>query len=308
MQFKVATPRSQIGRCETLTRLANDSDGLVATTWVTIGASSSPRSNVKFDLSPDWVLESVQSTERRYSTVLQRISRSENAGSEIQIAPALENQALTLEFRCRNNSITKPEGSSSSTLTFDGDRPITVRDLKQSDIYWIEPTGRYTIEANPGLLQCQIDAHQISENQRQRLPRIGEVWLIKPEGSKIPSLTFRRQAAPYTAVLETTIEPSLRGVSANYRVKCAPLAGAVSSVTIDLDVIDHASIRWRQLICDNESEPQWIFVDSQSVRREDPKSKKKIVRPKAIYSHRSSSSDVGRIRIGRLCGIPISER
>ncbi len=268
------TPRSMQGRAESLTRLANDSDGLVATTWMNIAPSSTPRPALRISLAQGWVIESIQSPDRRFATALHRVPSSDQSEWQIEIDSAVDNQALLLEIRARNTSLVSPDGANSSTLTFEGDRPIAFRDLKQTDVYWIEPTGRYKVEATPELLQCQIDAREIAENQRQRLPSIGEVWLIKPDGGKIPRLTFRRQAAPYTALLETTIEPSILGVTANYRLKCVPLAGAVSSVTIDINHLGEVPIRWRQHRKTPDGIDRWTPVDSVYVRRDDRKTPK----------------------------------
>ncbi len=277
-----ATPRSRQGRTETWTRLSNDNDGLVATSWVGIGATANPRSSLRVTLSPGWTIESVQSTERRFMTTVHRVPNADNSEWQIQIAPAVENQAITLEIRTRNNSITKSDIANSTDLVFDGERPITFHDLKQSDFYWIEPTGRYKVDANAELLQCQIDLSTLTESQRQHLPRIGGVRLMKLDGRKLPRLTFRRQPAPFTAQLETALEPSLLGVSAHYRLKCIPIAGAVSSVTIDVPDSEDVSIRWRQRRNTSDSNDLWVPVESINVRRDNRKNPPKSAKSSGV--------------------------
>ncbi|MDZ4848917.1 MAG: hypothetical protein SGI77_06460 [Pirellulaceae bacterium] len=262
-----ASPRESLGVAETFTHLTNENNGFAATSWLTINASTNPRSAIRFLLSPGWTIESVQSTDRRYMPTVQKSPSSVASEWEILLSPPVANQELELEVRARYSSPTTSENSNTANLTFDGARPITFQDIQQTDFYRIEPVGRYRVDANVGLIQSRIDENQLSERQRDHLPRMGDVWLLKTESGAIPRLSFRRQSAPYSVELETDIVPGINCISATYRLRCKPIAGVVSSVTIDFSRLGNTSIRWRQKTNSSDLRNPWSAVESQSQRR-----------------------------------------
>ena len=275
----LASPRKLFGVADTLTRLSNEGDSLLATNWVSINANSNPRSAIRFLLSPGWTIESVQPTDRRYISTVQKVPSSELSEWEIQLTPPIVNQAIALEIRARYSPPSSSVNGNTAVFGFDGGRLISFQDFRQSDTYWIEPTGRYKIDANTELLQCRVDEKRLSESQRQRLPTIGDVWLIQPDGGKIPKLTFRKQAAPYSAQLESTITPGVDFLAVNYRLRCIPIAGAVSSVTIDLSRLGKTPIRWRQRRTSDEVDFQWMAAESQRQRLNTSRTENKSINP-----------------------------
>ena len=262
-----ATPRKLLGVAETLTRLANENETIVATSWITINANANPRAAIRFLVAPGWTIESAQPSDRRYLTTVQKVPTSETSEQEIELSPPLVNQALTLEIRSRYLSPSNSESMNATAITFDGGRPFSLRDMKQTDFYWIEPTGRYKIEANVGLVQCRVEAKELSENHRQRLPRIGDVWLIRPETGQVPGLTFRKQDSPYSVKLESSITPGVSFISATYRLRCTPIAGAVSSVSVDFNRLGDTPIRWRQRNLSNNGSEEWTAIHSRTLQR-----------------------------------------
>ncbi len=235
-------------------------------------------------ISPGWTVESVQSVERRFATVVHRAAESEHE-LDIEIVPPLEGQSIALEFRSRNASLSLSEASNPSLLMFDGERPINFLEVNQSDIYWVEPVGRYKLEATTELLQCQIDEQQLSEQHLDRLPRIVDIWLIKPDGSRIPNLIFRRQPAPYNVQAESYFQPSLNGVIHRYQLRCTPLAGTVSSVLVDLGQFSvPEQIQWRYRPLSNSGEESdWEMVQARVIHRDPKKNSKK---PPPCYPER----------------------
>ncbi len=266
-----ASPRKLLGVAETLTRLANENETVVATSWITINANANPRAAIRFLVASGWTIESVQPADRRFLTTVQKVPASETSEQEIELTPPLVNQALTLEIRSRFLSPSASELTNASKITFDGGRLLSLRDIKQTDFYWIEPTGRYKIEANVGLVQCRVEAKELSENHRQRLPRIGEVWLIRPEAGQVPGFTFRKQDSPYSVKLESSLTPGIEFISAIYRLRCTPIAGAVSSVSVDFNRLGDTPIRWRQRNLSKDGSEEWTAIHSQTLQRSEPR-------------------------------------
>ncbi len=84
-------------------------------------------------------------------------------------------------------------GQTIGDMEFGGGRIIVFDEVKQSDAYLIEPTGRYTIEANSALLPIRIKRASIVGLAAAAASEMGDFWLLRPAGGGLPRLVFHRQ-------------------------------------------------------------------------------------------------------------------
>jgi hypothetical protein len=251
----------QRGAMNTLSRLTNEKDGLDCTSWVSIDPKRSLTSVLHMRMPNGWTLDSVQSLDRRCTAIVERKGPPETGYYEIALTPPITTPA-TIEIRSRAAWTSPGSKADASENIFRGEKPFIFPDWEQRDEFWVEPIGRYKLEPNPNLIQSVIAENDVIEQHRSRLPRIGGVWLIRPTGSSLPELRFIGEQSPYNTQLETSLIPGLDSVVAEYRLRCTPLAGAISSITVDLAKSPLTSLRWRQKIVDENGIETWTPLES----------------------------------------------
>ncbi len=259
-----AHPTMKKGVIHSLSRLTNERDGLDCTSWVSIDPRRSLTSILRMRLPAGWTLDSVQSLDRRCTANVERKATPDAGYYDITLTPPIQTQA-TIEIRSRAAWSAPERESNTSQNFFRGEKPFVFPDWDQRDEFWVEPVGRYKLEPNAILIQSVIAEVDVSDLHRSRLPRIGGVWLIRPTGSRMPELRFIGEQSPYNTQLETSLIPGLESFVAEYKLRCTPLAGAISSITVDLAKSQATNLRWRQKIVSENGSETWTSLESRSI-------------------------------------------
>ncbi len=181
-----ALPIVDQGKVSSLSRVTNEADGLYCTSWVTIEPTRSLTSAVQLRIPGGWTLESIQSLDKRCAATVERLIPHESSRYEILLSPPIQN-ALTIEIRSRAAWQTSDIEAKNGERIFRGNKPFMFSGWKQQDDFWVEPIGRYKLEPNAALIENRISEEDVLETHRERLPRIGGVWLIRPSGEHLPT-------------------------------------------------------------------------------------------------------------------------
>jgi hypothetical protein len=256
-----ATMRELPGEAFTLSRLSNEADGLVCASRFVFDPKQVLRSSIQLTIQPGWVVESIQSVDRKRSIELNRNPSTPTDHWEIDFSPAF-NSPVELDIRCRYAWQSPVDSNIGTEQTFEGDFPLIFEGGRVKNFAWIEPIGRYKLEANIDLASCRINESQIPSFFRTRLPSISDIWLVEVSGRAIPRLEFIRQVSPYNTSLQVLVQPGMNSVVGIYQLTCTPLAGSVSSVSMDIPGIDSQSIKWRRRLGKEKNAENWKVLDT----------------------------------------------
>jgi hypothetical protein len=274
--FVKATHSNSQQPVDAVTRLINTNDGFTATTRILLPARFVNSGSFSIETDSSWTLEAVQPLDASKATASFRNRLDRRAQSpgglvyDVTVGTVSNAQPLSLEVICKkakSNDPVKPAErplGNDSILYLEGCRPIIFKEFPQSDFYIIEATGRYTIDGNVGLIKARIAETDLPTEYQQMLPRLGGFWLIKPDAGRVPRLAFCRQAAPFTAELDTRIRPANdnQELQTSYTVRCTPIAGTVTSVLVSLSSSSAAGLRWNYRPISPSTKGDWTPIDS----------------------------------------------
>ncbi|MCY2974432.1 MAG: hypothetical protein NTW52_07155 [Planctomycetota bacterium] len=296
--FLKATHASTQQPVDSVTRLINTNDGFTATTRILLPARFVNSGSFTIETDSSWTLESVQPIDASKATASFRNRVDQRAQSpggfvyDITASTVSEAQSLSLEIICKktksNDSARpadKPLGND-AILYLEACRPITFKDFSQSDFYIIEATGRYTIDGNAGLIASRIPEADLPAAYQLMLPRLGGFWLIKPDAGRVPKLAFCRQAAPFTAELDTRIRPTSNDqeIQTTYTVRCTPIAGTVTSVLVSLSNSSATGLQWNYRSIGPSNVGNWAPIESIPIDTQGSNDKSKKLDPKKSSS------------------------
>jgi hypothetical protein len=259
-----AWPIVEHGEVSSLSRITNEADGISCTSWVNIEPASALTSAVQMKIPSGWTLESIQSLDKRCTATVERLATQEINNFEISLSPPIQN-AITIEIRSHATWPNVENESKNGERVFRGRKPFIFPDWKQQDDFWVEPIGRFKLEPNAELIESRISEEVVLETHRERLPRIGGVWLIRPNGEHLPDLKFAGEQTPYNTHLETRLKPGLNSFVAEYSLRCTPLAGGISSITVDLTRSQAAACQWRQKTLGQDGSEVWFPLETRFV-------------------------------------------
>lgn len=292
--FLKATHATTQQPVDSVTRLINTNDGFTATTRLLLPARFVNSGSFTIETDSSWTLESVQPLDasKATATLRNRVDRrAQSPGGlvyDITASTVSDAQSLSLEIVCKrtksNDAVRpadKPLGND-AMLYLEACRPITFKDFQQSDYYIIESTGRYTIDGNAGLIKSRIPEADLPAAYQQMLPRLGGFWLIKPDAGRVPRLAFCRQAAPFTAELDTRIRPTSNDqeIQTTYTVRCTPIAGTVTSVLVSLSSSSATGLQWNYRSIGPSNAGTWTPVESIPIDTQGSSDKSKSLDPK----------------------------
>jgi len=277
-----ATPVRSLPPLEVVSRLTNTNDGFTTTSRINLSKMYSQSTTIEVEMDEGWVIDSVQALEGATASANVRSSPERLEGGvansvyDISVSTTVEFDSLPIEIIARkskfldNNSTVRSSILGENNLYLDACHPIRFTDFEQKDIYLIESTGRYSIDASPSLVESRIEDSELPVAYRSMLPRLGEFWLIKPPSGLIPRLVFRRQAAPYTAELDSTIRPTNEfGVlETRYQLRCLPVAGAVGNVVVSFSHHESKDLKWLFRTKNPNSPVTWTPVESVKIENQ----------------------------------------
>ncbi len=257
--IRLGRPTSKL-EVQTITQLRPMSDAIAATTAVEVEGKAEPISAITAKLAPGWVLESISSLSTDI-TVNSRILGVDSEGQEIELAfsPAVSSRKVYIELRSRNAG----QGNNASIRELKECQVLLVKDSTQRDVYAIETAAAFSLVVDNRVLRCQTSREGLTSWQDQRLPRLGNVWILRPIGGKLPSLSFVQQPASYNLDVVTQAGLVNNRIVVHYTFRVTPISGSVQRLRLRLGNRIESDLRWR-LAKLQDAAPSQIDVRTES--------------------------------------------
>ncbi len=139
-------------------------------------------------------------------------------------------------------------------LLLQAPRVVSAPGADQSDVYAIEPIGRFRIQSDPQIQRLLLRSADLAPWQSQLLTQPDSLLLQGVRGT-IPPLVLKRSSGTYTTSIQTIATPEGAQLRAEYSVEVQPVSGAIDRVTCLLNIPDGVTAPAWSLLRDDDRLP-----------------------------------------------------
>ncbi|MFM8323723.1 MAG: hypothetical protein ACKN9U_02540, partial [Pirellulaceae bacterium] len=162
-------------------RLQEEFPTAIVTVEVQAGAST--RSLLDFTLQEGWTIQSAISLTPDVVATLDTAPSSGTFRRLILDAPVSESCRLELQLA----GVFSASDRDYRTIAL---KPLLVwKEAIQKETFWVENTGAFSLVPSPELFRYRIYDDDLADWQRQRMPRLGDLWMLRPPAGFSGQLT-----------------------------------------------------------------------------------------------------------------------
>lgn len=206
---------------------------------VEIQTAASTRSLLDFTLQEGWTIQSAISLTPDVVATLDNASSSGASRRLILDAPVSE--SCRLELQLAGAFIASDRDYRTIPL-----KPLLVwKEAIQKDTFWVENTGAFSLVPSPELFRYRIYDDDLADWQRQRMPRLGDLWMLRPPAGFSGQLTVQQAPPTILTRTETSVAPSPEGIAVLYSCEVQSMSGRVPELEIRWSQPQQAQVFWR---------------------------------------------------------------
>ena len=218
-------------------RLQEEFPTAIVTVEVQTGAST--RSLLDFSLQEGWTIQSAISLTPDVVATLDAAPSSGAFRRLILDAPVGESCRLELQLA----GVFSASDRDYRTIPL---KPLlNWKEAIQKDTFWVENTGAFSLVPSPELFRYRIYDEDLAGWQRQRLPRLGDLWMLRPPAGFSGQLTVQQAPPTILTRTETTVTPAPEGTGVLYRCEVQSMSGRVPELEIRWSQPQQAQVFWR---------------------------------------------------------------
>lgn len=243
-----------------LTRFALQPEWLSANCRARVENLLASTNELKFEIGTDWLVDSVRIVEPGGGTFQARVAQSEASLSSVVIVDWEGNpQSVAFELEVLAHS---PRTTTDDRIGLAAQSLLTLPGADQVDNYAIEPSGRFRVRPNAGLLRLQQQPVDLPIWQRELLPRDSYRWLFRGVRGQVPTVNLVAYGGTFVANVTTALLQEGKDYFVNSTIKCQPISGSVDRLACILPAeLDPEALAWSMNTSDapNSSTPLGKF-------------------------------------------------
>ncbi len=228
---------------ECLTIVTPDAAQIATSSFIRLEKAEKFPSPFHLQLPPNWILDSISSSESNISLTSQLTGTDEAPRVAVEWSSTQPGTPLIFEVRLHQN-----RQGDIDNISLDRWPNVEIEEADQQDTIVVETSDQYKLLAAPPLLRAKISDRQLKPWQSSRLPRTGALWILALEDHIVPDMQFSLQPNNFTAFTNTNLRAVGDSLECLYRVRCIPEAGKIERVQVDFDGPGSGEIQWSQLI------------------------------------------------------------
>jgi hypothetical protein len=218
-------------------RLQEEFPTAIVTVEVQAGAST--RSLLDFTLQEGWTIQSAISLTPDVVATLDTAPSSGAFRRLILDAPVSESCRLELQLA----GVFSASDRDYRTIAL---KPLLVwKEALQKETFWVENTGAFSLVPSPELFRYRIYDDDLADWQRQRMPRLGDLWMLRPPAGFSGQLTVQQAPPTILTRTETSVAPSPEGIGVLYSCEVQSLSGRVPELEIRWSQPQQNQVFWR---------------------------------------------------------------
>lgn len=238
-------------------------DSIAASVAIKLLNQNAPQTRIPIQVADGWIIESVSSSEPQ-STVAIEANNGEASKFDLVFFPPLSQKDNSIEMQLRYQG----NFAGVESLAIPSSRVLQLLGTQQSTVYVLEKSGSFALRTSLPILRDRIQEAELTEWQQLRLPRMADIWVLRPKNNEMPQLVFDQQPSTFTGELETRLEPASFDQSAlSYRIQCKPISGSVARVRIDTTGRIPSNIAWRIIKSRDRNSQEWAVTSDASPDR-----------------------------------------
>jgi hypothetical protein len=218
-------------------RLQEEFPTAIVTVEIETGAST--RSLLDFILQEGWTIQSAISLTPDVVVTLDAASSSGTFRRLILDAPVSE--SCRLELQLVGAFSTSDRDYRTIAL-----KPLLVwKEAIQRETIWVENTGAFSLVPSPELFRYRIYDDDLADWQRQRMPRLGDLWMLRPPAGFSGQLTVQQAPPSILTRTETSVASSPEGIGVVYSCDVQSMSGRVPELEIRWSQPQQNQVFWR---------------------------------------------------------------
>jgi hypothetical protein len=217
---------------------------------VEVQTGASTRSLLDFILQEGWTIQSAISLTPDVVATLDAAPSSGALRRLILDAPVSESCRLELQLAGAFNASDRDY----RTIPL---KPLLVwKEAIQKDTFWVENTGAFSLVPSPELFRYRIYDDDLPDWQRQRMPRLGDLWMLRPPAGFSGQLTVQQAPPTILTRTETSVTETPEGIGVLYSCEIQSMSGRVPELEIRWSQAQQAQVFWRIATTDQQPSSQ----------------------------------------------------